>query len=365
MEQRRARVVFGSAAARLEASQNRRRQEALRRQKEARRHLTQQARRQAAEPELDAAMEDVQAPASNCRPQRRRAHVRARAKQWWGEVCTPEWLVDVPEGLDGRGHALGLGWYCVARPEGTRCVVVASGGTTTSRTTSGEVVEVFESRLPGGEARTVVDCVRTDRGDYWCMDVMCWADYSLYECTAEFRFYWLRTKLAEIGERDMRPAICWECDPESLEKAYTAPLPYLRDGLLFYAKQGHYALGLTPLVCLWKDERTTRYWRGFSACVLEIDAGGQPTTLDGVAVSETSDSLEPRLALEPGDLARFDLVPHPDLGFQARFAAACSPKRPAPDSSTKLAFALRLHQGRPLSFEEIRQAALLKPAPAV
>ena len=29
------------------------------------------------------------------------------------------------------------------------------------------------------------------------MDVMCWKGYALYDCTAEFRLFWLRGKLEE------------------------------------------------------------------------------------------------------------------------------------------------------------------------
>lgn len=50
-----------------------------------------------------------------------------------------------------------------------------------------------------------------------------------------------------------------ECDRQGLACAYSSPTPFIRDGLLFYLKAGHYQLGPTPLVLLWKDERITRY----------------------------------------------------------------------------------------------------------
>ena len=30
-------------------------------------------------------------------------------------------------------------------------------------------------------------------------DMMCWKGYALYDCSAEFRQFWLHTKLAECG----------------------------------------------------------------------------------------------------------------------------------------------------------------------
>lgn len=36
----------------------------------------------------------------------------------------------------------------------------------------------------------------------------------------------------------VQPVPFFECDPESLEFVYTSPTPYIKDGLLFYHKQG-------------------------------------------------------------------------------------------------------------------------------
>ena len=33
---------------------------------------------------------------------------------------------------------------------------------------------------------------------YHVMDVMCWAGYQLYDCTSEFRMYWMHSKLQEM-----------------------------------------------------------------------------------------------------------------------------------------------------------------------
>lgn len=78
---------------------------------------------------------------------------------------------------------------------------------------------------------------------YYVIDLVCWAGFSLYECTAEFRFFWLNSKLVEVGACDapstyhkfrfcMVPV--YECDEKGLETAYTGVMPYVKDGLLFH-----------------------------------------------------------------------------------------------------------------------------------
>ena len=32
-----------------------------------------------------------------------------------------------------------------------------------------------------------------------CQDLLCWRGYGLYDCSAEFRLFWLHSKLAEDG----------------------------------------------------------------------------------------------------------------------------------------------------------------------
>ena len=45
------------------------------------------------------------------------------------------------------------------------------------------------------------------------------------------------------------------------QTAYELETPFPKDGLLFYHKFGYYQVGLSPLVILWKDARTSRYLR--------------------------------------------------------------------------------------------------------
>lgn len=78
---------------------------------------------------------------------------------------------------------------------------------------------------------------------YYVIDMVCWKSYSYYNCTAEFRFSWLESKLAETKARDPPSyyhkyrfsLVPWyDCDLSGLHKAYTGEVPFVKDGLLFY-----------------------------------------------------------------------------------------------------------------------------------
>lgn len=71
---------------------------------------------------------------------------------------------------------------------------------------------------------------------------MCWRGYSLYDCNTEFRFFWMNSKLAETDA--LKPASqyhryrfsvlpVYECDVGGLQAAYSAPVPFTRDGIIF------------------------------------------------------------------------------------------------------------------------------------
>ena len=94
---------------------------------------------------------------------------------------------------------------------------------------------------------TVVICAHDLQLDqtYYVIDMVCWAGYSLYECTAEFRYFWLNSKLVESGACDP-PSFyhkyrfglvpVYNCDQAGLHIAYSGPVPFVKDGLLFYNK---------------------------------------------------------------------------------------------------------------------------------
>lgn len=80
---------------------------------------------------------------------------------------------------------------------------------------------------------------------YYVIDVVCWSGYTLYDCGAEFRFFWLSSKLEESGACNPSSTYhkyrfsavpIYECNEMGLQTAYAGVVPYAKDGLLFYNK---------------------------------------------------------------------------------------------------------------------------------
>ncbi|CAM9613617.1 unnamed protein product [Ectocarpus sp. 6 AP-2014] len=207
-----------------------------------------------------------------------------RRDHWANQLCTPEWMLTVPSDLNGAGSTVGAGWYVMARPEGKRVLVISAKGETVARQMCGAITHRFSSNLPGGSSTTagrrggskggggycILDCVFHELDQtFSVLDMMAWKGYPLYDCNTDFRFYWVRTKLLEAdGPLDtvtsrnayrIKPTPYHECDRQGLAHAYASPVPFIKDGLLFYLKTAHYQLGPTPLVLLWKDASVARY----------------------------------------------------------------------------------------------------------
>ncbi|RAL53467.1 unnamed protein product [Cuscuta campestris] len=252
------------------------------------------------------------------------------ARRWFAkQLMLPEWMIDVPDNLS-------TDWYVFARPAGKRCFVVSSNGTTISRLRNGTLLHRFPSALPSGsrtnnkssQSYCILDCVFHELDQtYYVIDMVGWAGFSLYECTAEFRFYWLNTKLAETGACDapstyhryrFSSVLVYNCDQEGLHSAYTGPVPYAKDGLLFINKQAHYQTGNTPLALVWKDEKCSQY-------VIDTDNKGEIPTeqqvvlelLDGGKLATSDDppvifgclngEFIQKTGLHHGDLLRFSV----------------------------------------------------------
>ncbi|CAN4077463.1 unnamed protein product [Withania somnifera] len=251
------------------------------------------------------------------------------ARLWFAkQLMLPEWMIDVP-------HNLNTDWYVLARPAGKRCFVVSSNGTTISRLRNGILLHHFPSALPNG-ARTnnskstqsycILDCIFHESDEtYYVIDGVCWAGISLYECTAEFRFFWLNSKLAEAGACDTPSTYhryrfstlsVYNCDKQGLQTAYAGQVPYLKDGLLFYNKHAQYQTGNTPLTLVWKDENCSQYVidtdnkgevPSQQQVVLELQDDGRLATSDdppvifGCLLGEFVQKME----LHRGDLIKF------------------------------------------------------------
>ncbi|XP_022987094.1 snurportin-1-like isoform X2 [Cucurbita maxima] len=124
-----------------------------------------------------------------------------------------------------------------------------------SRLRNGSILHRFPSALPNG--------AKTKK----CLWIRSNILYSkLYISGAEFRFFWLNSKLVETGaceppsyyhEYKFSLIPLYTCHQNSLYVAYTGAVPFVKDDLLFY-KHSHYQPD-TPLALVWKDENCSRY----------------------------------------------------------------------------------------------------------
>ncbi|ONI07986.1 hypothetical protein PRUPE_5G151700 [Prunus persica] len=251
-------------------------------------------------------------------------------RKWFArQLMLPEWMIDVP-------HRLPHDWYVFARPSGKRCFVVSSDGTTISRQRNGTVLHRFPSALPNGartrdgsgsaQSYSILDCIFHEMDQtYYVIDMVCWRGYSLYDCTAEFRFFWLNSKLAETGACEppshyhkyrFSLVPVHTCDQSGLHAAYAGGVPYVKDGLLFYNKHAHYQPGNTPLALVWKDENCSQYVidtdnkgqvPSHQQVVLELQDDGKVTTSDDPPVVFSCLDLDfiQKSGLHSGNLLRF------------------------------------------------------------
>jgi len=145
-----------------------------------------------------------------------------------------------------------------------------------SRTRDGKILHRFKSGLPGGNLHssrqefTTLECIFYEpHQTYYVMDVISWRGMSMHESSVDFRFFWCQSKIEDAGvelatinpNNDFlfRSLESYFCNLEGISNVYSAPTPYIKDGLLFYYKNAYYEPGLTPLVLAWKDNTVSRY----------------------------------------------------------------------------------------------------------
>ncbi|KAF5730948.1 hypothetical protein HS088_TW19G00551 [Tripterygium wilfordii] len=254
----------------------------------------------------------------------------AEARKWFArQLMLPEWMIDVPDRLSQD-------WFVFARPAGKRCFVVSSNGATVSRLRNGSILHRFPSALPNGARRRdasgpaqlycILDCIFHELDQtYYVIDMVCWRGYSLYDCTAEFRLFWLNSKLGETGACDppshyhkYRFSVIpvYNCDQNGLYAAYSGEVPYVKDGLLFYNKHAHYQMGNTPLALVWKDDKCSQYVIDTNSdgqvpnqqqAVLDLQDDGKLTTSDDppVVFGCLDGEMIQKSGLHSGSLLRF------------------------------------------------------------
>jgi hypothetical protein len=294
-------------------SQDTKRRDYLLRQQSLRRDRCQQTRLLDLQTAVASASSLVSKHSKEKKQKKKKIHERfeRKAELVLDQLCIPEWMIEIPSDLfqysitdnnndnnSSNGHQIKYNWYVRPRPEGKRCLVIASKGKTISYLESGTVLHHFRSLLPGGgggigsngrhDSSAILDCIYSStQRIYFILDVMNWNENSCYDCDTEFRLYWLQTKYSETpGLTTPPPSLhsysfqlvpSWECHHDGLIQAYTAPVNYQRNGLLFYHREGHYETTLTPLVLLWKDHHVTRY--------LDIQRDGCVTTQQRIPIA--------------------------------------------------------------------------------
>ncbi|KAI7835612.1 hypothetical protein COHA_010489 [Chlorella ohadii] len=405
--------------------QERRRAQALEKQKSARRQATDRARKLALgaddaedvsqEPQQDAITGQSDAThspevhmggsggrrSSSGRGRRASSGGSGLRQYYAAQLMQPEWLVDVPPDL-------GTEWYALPRPEGQRCLVISARGQTVTRLRSGVLYERFASRLPAGgpgqggdDNFCIMDCVyHAADQTYYILDLMCWKGYSLYGCSAEFRLFWVQSKLAECGATEAHPVTlvsssstggggsrqqqqspgeqqpgaepmqqqhmrrflplpAYRCTAGGLQMAHSHPVSFTRDGILLLHKEGQYEPGTsTPLALLWKDAVCSQYFIDTDAAgvplaqqqvVLEYRMDRTVATADDppVVLGRMPDAFVQQLGdkLRPGKLLKFAIGPAgisfqdgQPVGADLHFAGPANQRRGRADSASKILF---------------------------
>jgi snurportin-1 len=246
-------------------------------------------------------------------------------------LMTAEWMVDVPADLTRS-------WYVTARPAGRWCIVTASGGSTRAQGRTGKP-RTFPSALPNGSRATrsglsmcQLSCIWSEpEQTYYVIDLLSWKDHRQLDCPAEFRLYWLASKLsetraAEVSSRNpCRFVVLFpsECTADSLRAAYASPPPFgaPRDGLLFMHRDALYEVGPSPLLLAWSDASCSARFYDYGSeqmaqAVERTPEKAEKWRTDEVDAAITFDDLlrcaeQPPMEMEPEDVQAAEPV---DMG---------------------------------------------------
>ncbi|KAF1329754.1 hypothetical protein FI667_g5531, partial [Globisporangium splendens] len=323
----------------------------------------------------------------------REERVKQRREHFAKQLMVPEWMIDIPRDLNGKGSEIGAGWYVLPRPEGKRCLVIANSFVLASHMLNISYLE----EIPVGATQRLPQVEHLDRVVLHSRLHLPRARFNVLRARRhvleEFRLYWLRDKLSEstistvspanpyrfmvtesllrqaralfswtlpltavvrvVPSFCLQPIPCYESDEDGICEAYSGTFPFLKDGLLFYMKAAHYELGLSPLALVWKDANTSRYfvYTEKPNIVLRLDGANQFTTLEGVTFFTADPDFVKQHELSEGDLAKFSF----DHGYidddnkpcvtGLQFDKRCSPQRALADSWTKILFQYNARSG--------------------
>lgn len=173
-------------------------------------------------------------------------------------------ILMMPELLDEIPEDFIKSWSAVPYPSGLRCVVISGNGKTDSRSESGvKIVETFDSLLPGGSyrnrmaSRSILDCIYVEsESTFYVLDLIMWKGFDFIDCECECRFFMRNSRIEEISNIDkirsgndyiFKPLKYYRCNKEGLKKAKEEN-PSL-EGILFYHNDAIYVSERNPLMC--------------------------------------------------------------------------------------------------------------------
>ena len=209
--------------------------------------------------------------------------------------------------------------------------------------------------------------------------------HEIHNCTTEFRLFWRKSKFEEeyASYQNHVPKFCplpaYEATPEGIRAAYTTPVPYLRDGLIFFHRHAWYRGGQTPLLLTWKDSSTSRYFIDTDASgkaldkqhVILVYTGNGPRELvtgdeTPMPVATLPENFVASMGsqLKPGCLLRFTLETHGgiqrgpsgEVWLQLSFVGIASQKRKRADTLSKIIFQ-NMARSSPITIHDLIEAS--------
>eukprot|EP00388_Colpodella_angusta_P036174 GDKK01038199.1.p1 GENE.GDKK01038199.1~~GDKK01038199.1.p1 ORF type:complete len:486 (+),score=96.66 GDKK01038199.1:38-1495(+) len=233
-------------------------------------------------------------------------------------------------------------WFCMAKPEGPRALLVANQGFVTWRNKHGRFKEHFVSRYLPKEL-TIMDCVFDEAHQtFWVMDCLMWNGMAIADTDVECRRHMIKDRFeGEDGERLATPnpsvqryafrlVNLHECSLQNLLQLYHEDRQldpeYSRDSLVFVHKTATYTSPWSPLFVQYKDYNLTRYaidtdemdgTQGENQIVvLKLHKNGLLLTLDNVALGFISSKTMREKKYRPGQCLKCKIISGEEGGFE-------------------------------------------------
>uniref|UniRef100_A0A1B6LFT9 Snurportin-1 n=1 Tax=Graphocephala atropunctata TaxID=36148 RepID=A0A1B6LFT9_9HEMI len=192
---------------------------------------------------------------------RHKGRQKAHQENCRNQLMLSEWLLDRPYDIE-------TAWTIVLCPEGQRTLIVAKKGSTRAFHKNGKLIARFRSILPFGSPSSrgrnsdivILDCIwKAKTRQLFALDVLFWKNQPLLNCDAQFRMYWLKSKIYDLNKQDLPQTqerdrgmydvhLPSHCSLSSLSSVLAHHDPSQVDGVLFYHNSAPYISGQTPLV---------------------------------------------------------------------------------------------------------------------